>query len=1018
MFCTCCFSLEHRVLNCPNNRQEKKCTVCKRTGHTRTQCPHQDQCGKCHRSSTQQYKISLRDTPINYKRRAYGDTILPNDKVCDECFKYCDPSNAEPGWESAWPSFFYSLITSNKFGFDPNVIISVLPLSLRRMYDKCIPILSESLKHLWNLESETFLDATLRVDEYHNFKKSIGNKTLENLMKICNETCKPIGRCPEGCLIYPEEEDEVQYIKLSHWLAFKNSKFRDFHADFKHFIGKKPAWPSIVENADLGCNIGACVYMHKQLGLVIIACSNNKHADGHHKFAHPPPNPMGDMSDMTNDKLSPIAVTPNIARQSRTTKYNNSSTVFKEYSSAGGMASFTLNPRPVICNESLHDRKLMGLALDNRNDVSTMLSRDGGAFQSVEKFDAFLKEYRSRWKLPDQEVDEAISNGTVISKNDAINMYAASRDLKKSESNFTAASYRKHREKFVEMVHPPTEVGAALFEIDNVHASIGDSCLFLIISALLHCRYLLMSFIKKGSLVSHSLHKLISLSYVKVSRGMAINKRSVGSALVRWFSSKLPACSAMSTGLIASYFLQEFSCNVSIEHLSCVTAKITNQGIGYSTRDVSSHKIEALFCNSYLQEKDLLIIHLRNACVEPPESVDGKRWALLYAAECNQSGEFFTAFHASRWNENLHWQYSNNMEHTSILRSGRYTFLIYVNLHGSGFFNREKYLNMSGGQSKLKCANHLSYFMMRENVKGSRFLCHVHKCMNKISWRCSSGYGGVDDNRCVVGVCAKHGKEVLTSKEHEGIIIEQSSVKTTEDSSSESGESSSEFEDDNSDEVDNMILDESSLVLTEFVYEDSEVLFTTLAPATFLDETELVGGHFLIKGLIDSTNKSARDGNMSIKWHKLLTYVHSIVDEKFLPLLYVEGLLFPKIFYALCDGAPVGALPSIFYSEFGHDPVFLGYASFTDHMMIRMRDHTLMTARDKNYIAWTFDCYMNKLLNKSNRLLVMKKGYEHITPIALSADDSEFLLGFDEIDSRKQISNLSSMMKYFPWDFF
>ena len=72
-------------------------------------------------------------------------------------------------------------------------------------------LLRVPLKHLWNIASENFVDVTLGVDEYHNFKKSISNQTLESLMKICDETCKPIGQCPEGCLIYPEENaEEVQ----------------------------------------------------------------------------------------------------------------------------------------------------------------------------------------------------------------------------------------------------------------------------------------------------------------------------------------------------------------------------------------------------------------------------------------------------------------------------------------------------------------------------------------------------------------------------------------------------------------------------------------------------------------------------------------------------------------------------------------------------------------------------------------------------------------------------------------
>ena len=61
------------------------------------------------------------------------------------------------------------------------------------------------------------------------------------------------------------------------------------------------------------------------------------------------------------------------------------------------------------------------------------------------------------------KLKNTMCDGTVISKNYAISMCSASRELRKSEPSFTRASKRKQREKFVEMVHAPTEVGTALF---------------------------------------------------------------------------------------------------------------------------------------------------------------------------------------------------------------------------------------------------------------------------------------------------------------------------------------------------------------------------------------------------------------------------------------------------------------------------------------------------------------------------------------------------------------------------
>ena len=259
----------------------------------------------------------------------------------------------------------------------------------------------------------------------------------------------------------------------------------------------------------------------------------------------------------------------------------------------------------------------------------------------------------------------------------------------------------------------------------------------------------------------------------------------------------------------------------------------------------------------------------------------------------------------------------------------------------------------------------------------------------------------------------KHGKEVMRS-ESSGLISRGSDLGIprpfiqTDDESSDS-----DFE-----ETHRPIQCEESDELFEDLFVDEEVLSSNFTEGAFSDGNELTSGHYIITNHLQMRNKVTVDKTVCIAWHKFFTYTHSIVADKNLPLIYPEALLFPKLFPINHDGAPVGALPSVMYSEYGHSSVEYGYASLVDHIRVRLNDQTLTTSKDKNYIAWLFDCYMNKLLNNHVSAIAANKGFEHLTNGGISVDDSEFQLPFDEIDSRKQISRLSSMMKFLPWTFF
>jgi hypothetical protein len=155
-----------------------------------------------------------------------------------------------------------------------------------------------------------------------------------------------------------------------------------------------------------------------------------------------------------------------------------------------------------------------------------------------------------------------------------------------------------------------------------------------------------------------------------------------------------------------------------------------------------------------------------------------------------------------------------------------------------------------------------------------------------------------------------------------------------------------------------------------------------------------------------------------VSFQNLLTHVHSISPENSLPLLYPEGLLFPTIFWAAVDRSIIGALPSVFYSQFGRRSIYGGFASLVDHLRVRMFNTSLLTSHDPNYLGFAFDVYLNSLLQGNSVSIALRKGLEHVNRAYVVPESRESSLKFDEADSRREVKRLSAMMADNPWDYF
>ena len=237
-------------------------------------------------------------------------------------------------------------------------------------------------------------------------------------------TAYPVSRCPQGCFFYPENDfgTEVDLITIDHWLEYvSKGNFNWSKSDSRVFIGKNPTWPSVWQH--LWWKVGSSIILDEEYGLSIISCAKKIHSSGKNIYVFPVKSPFGSHSEQTNDDLSPVCVTPKISRLGRTTVRNASHTVFREHIGAAGMSSFGLNPKPLFNNVSVTDMRLIGFALENREDLVQMFSTNGGPFQTIDKMMQFLESYRSNLSPSEHDIKASIASGTVISKEDAVNMY-------------------------------------------------------------------------------------------------------------------------------------------------------------------------------------------------------------------------------------------------------------------------------------------------------------------------------------------------------------------------------------------------------------------------------------------------------------------------------------------------------------------------------------------------------------------------------------------------------------------
>lgn len=176
------------------------------------------------------------------------------------------------------------------------------------------------------------------------------------------------------------------------------------------------------------------------------------------------------------------------------------------------------------------------------------------------------------------------------------------------------------------------------------------------------------------------------------------------------------------------------------------------------------------------------------------------------------------------------------------------------------------------------------------------------------------------------------------------------------------------------------------------------------------------GSHFIINDVLCTMRKTGYTSNLNVNTQKILQSIDAVCGENSHILMhYPEAMLFPNLFWCPADNDPhamVGAMPGTMYAT-GNTRATNNLASLHDHIAVRLRDNDLLSSHDDPYLHWLFDVFINESLNRNSSAVLVRKGLEHMRhrDEGLRIENRENNLKFDEMDARRQVKRLSSLMR-------
>jgi predicted GIY-YIG superfamily endonuclease len=139
------------------------------------------------------------------------------------------------------------------------------------------------------------------------------------------------------------------------------------------------------------------------------------------------------------------------------------------------------------------------------------------------------------------------------------------------------------------------------------------------------------------------------------------------------------------------------------------------------------------------------------------------------------------------------------------------------------------------------------------------------------------------------------------------------------------------------------------------------------------------------------------------------------------PLIYLEGILFPSIFWCLSnssDGGVLGSMPTSFFCQNSTRKRF-GVASLSDHAKTRLKSIGNTASTDPRYLTFLFDSIANGAIEGSDTRVVLSRGFEEsMGPAGMRIRNKDDNLYSDTIDNRQNVHDLCGSQREDEFDLF
>ena len=194
-----------------------------------------------------------------------------------------------------------------------------------------------------------------------------------------------------------------------------------------------------------------------------------------------------------------------------------------------------------------------------------------------------------------------------------------------------------------------------------------------------------------------------------------------------------------------------------------------------------------------------------------------------------------------------------------------------------------------------------------------------------------------------------------------------------------------------------------------------------ITPLVMTENSSTTSGHFYLNHHLRVMARTSFSQKPPVANLQLLQNICSKTPYWSVPLIYLEGMLFHRIFWATESNSVIGAIPSVFYTNAIQRCHQKTLAPLKDHLMTRILNNSLLTSHDMSYLQFEFDIILNSDLNKHSAKIACHRGLEAAVREweRIHADTQDGLLQVDDIDSRRQVNQLvATLLTEGAWTYF